>query len=54
VVGCHLLLVPTTVAASAATMALGLVLVWLAQQASGARALRTPAPVVCHPNDGCM
>jgi hypothetical protein len=54
VVGCHLLLVPTTVAASAATMALGLVLVRLAQQTSGARTLKTPAPVMCHPKDGCM
>src|SRR5664279_2293725 len=35
-------------------MALGLVLVWLAQQASGTRTLWTHAPVVCHPRDGCM
>ncbi len=35
-------------------MALCLVLVRLAQQASGARTLGTTAPVVCHPKDGCM
>jgi hypothetical protein len=35
-------------------MSLGLVLVRLAQQTSGARTLRTSAPVVCHPQDGCM
>jgi hypothetical protein len=35
-------------------MALGLVLVRLAQQTSGARTLGTPAPMMCHPKDGCM
>jgi hypothetical protein len=54
VVGHHLLLAPAAITAGAATMALGLVLVWLAQQTAGACALRTCALMVRHPMDGCM
>jgi len=48
VVGCHLLLAPATIAADAVAMVLGLVLVGLAQQTSGACALRTLSLVVSH------
>jgi hypothetical protein len=47
-IGGHLLLAPASIAARAVTTVLGLVLVWLAQQTAGARALRTLARVVGH------
>ena len=53
-IGGHLLLAPASIAAGAVATMLGLVLVRLAQQTSGARTLRTPAPVMCHLKDGCM
>jgi hypothetical protein len=48
VVGGDLLLAPTSVTASAIAMMLRLMLVWLAQQAPGTRALGTLALVVWH------
>jgi hypothetical protein len=47
-IGGHLLLVSASIAAGAVATMLGLVLVRLAQQAAGARALRTLALVVRH------
>jgi hypothetical protein len=48
VLGGHLLLTPTSIAAGTIAVMLGLVLVRLAQQAPGARALGTLALVVRH------
>src|ERR1035441_7899632 len=53
-VGHHLLLAPAATVASTAAMAFGLVLVWLAQHAAGARALRPLALVIRHQTDDCM
>ncbi len=48
VLGGHLLLVPASIAARAVATMLGLVLVRLTHQATGARALRTLALVIGH------
>jgi len=44
----HLLLAPASIAAGAVATTLGLVLMWLAHQAAGARALRTLTLMVGH------
>jgi len=53
-IGGHLLLAPASIAATAVAVALSLVLVRLAQQTAGARALRTLALVIGHQTNSCI